>query len=62
MQVQVKEWTELFPKQLNKIVGLIKEKFSISVSKKTIKRVLKKFNFTWRRIKKKVAGKACSRL
>jgi len=54
---QVLQWAKTFPKSIKKIAGLILEHFSISLSKKTIKRILKYFGFTWRRIRQRVAGK-----
>lgn len=58
---QMKQWGKKFPKNLKKIIALVKEQFDISVSKSTVKRVLKAFTMSWRRIrrspKKKPAAK-----
>jgi transposase len=54
---KVREWAKAFPKNLHKVCALITENFGISVSKKTIKRVLKAFHFSWRRIRQRVKGK-----
>lgn len=53
---QIKAWAKTFPKQLGKIGDLIEENFGLSVSKRTIQRVLKEFNFSWRRIRRKPKG------
>jgi len=54
---QVIQWAKHFPKNIKKIAALILDQFSISVSEKTIKRILKHYRFTWRRIRKRVNGK-----
>ncbi|MBF0564389.1 MAG: helix-turn-helix domain-containing protein [Nitrospirae bacterium] len=54
---RVKELTKTFPKNINRICALVKEEFGISVSKWTIKRILKTLKFSWHRIRKKVKGK-----
>ncbi len=55
---QIKEWIKQFPKQLAKVCQKIKEVFELSVSKKTLKRFLKKhLDFSWRRTRKTVKGK-----
>jgi transposase len=51
---QIRQWTKLYPKNLNKVIALIEKEFGISTSKSTIKRILKSFQMTWRRIRKKV--------
>ena len=45
-----------FPKQIKKIQAKIYEEFNITVSQKTIKRVLKALALTWRRIRRKPKG------
>lgn len=54
---QVREWSKLYPKNLNKIIYLVEEEFGLEISKATIKRILNAFQFSWRRIRKKVKGK-----
>ena len=54
---QVREWSKLYPKNLNRILALVKEEFGLEISKATIKRILNAFQFSWRRIRKKVKGK-----
>jgi transposase len=51
---QIREWSKIHPKNLNKILSLVNEHFGIESSKQTIKRILKSFQFSWRRIRKKV--------
>ena len=56
-QRQVKEWVKEYPKNLKKIVALVREEYGISVSRRTIKRILRSFDFSWRRVRKKPKGK-----
>jgi transposase len=51
---QIREWIKQYPKNLNRIIGLIQQEFNVSSSKSTIKRVLKSMKLTWRRIRRKV--------
>jgi len=53
---QIRQWIKMFPKNLNKIRALIHDEFDLDVSKQTIKRVLKSFQFRWKRIRKGVKG------
>lgn len=55
-QRQVKEWAKEHPKNLRKIVALVREMYGVSVSRQTIKRILRSFNFSWRRIRKEPKG------
>lgn len=55
-QEKVREWIKKFPKNINKILSLVKEEFDIVVSKSTIKRILKSMQFRWHRIRRKVKG------
>jgi len=54
---QVKEWAKEYPKNLKKIVALVREEYGVSVSRRTIKRILRRLGFSWRRIRKKPKGK-----
>jgi len=56
MQAKVRQWAKEFPKNLMKIVALVRENFGISVSKRTIQRILRRLCFSWRRIRKKPKG------
>lgn len=51
---QIHQWVKLYPKNLKKVIALIQEEFDLNTSKSTIKRVLKCFQWTWRRIRRKV--------
>ena len=51
---EIRQWAKLFPKNLNNIGACIRDKFGLDVSKQTIKRVLKSFAVSWRRIRKTV--------
>jgi transposase len=53
----VKEWSKDYPKNLRKIVVLVREEYGISVSRRTIKRILRNLDFSWRRIRKNPKGK-----
>ncbi len=54
---QIKTWLEKFPKQLQKVCLLIKEKYNISIGKKALQNFIKKYiDFSWRRIRKKTKG------
>jgi transposase len=53
---QIREWIELYPKNLNKVIALIQQEFDLEASKSTIKRILKSFKLSWRRIRRKVRG------
>lgn len=55
-QAQVKQWAREFPKNLKKSVALVKDKFGVSVSQRTVMRILRAFGFSWRRIRKKPEG------
>lgn len=53
---QIKEWAKQSPKDLKKVLAQIKELWEITVSKDTVKRILKNFEMTWRRFKRGLAG------
>lgn len=53
---KIREWAKAFPKNLKRICTMVDEEFGISVSKKTLKRILKAMKFSWHRIRKKVKG------
>ncbi len=55
-QHQVKEWVKEHPKNLKKVVALVREEYGICVSQRTIKRILRNLGFSWRRIRKKPQG------
>jgi transposase len=53
---KIREWVKKFPRNLHKIRALVKEEFAITISKQTIKRILKSMRFSWHRIRRKVKG------
>jgi hypothetical protein len=53
---QICQWIKLHPKNLNNVIALAQEEFGLSVSKSTIKRVLKSLKFSWHRIRRRVKG------
>jgi transposase len=57
-KAQIRQWIAMFPKNLNQIRALIHDEWGLEVSKQTIKRVLKAFQLSWKRIRKSVKGKA----
>jgi len=56
-QHEVSEWVKEYPKNPKKIVALVREEYEISVSRRTINRILRSFGFSWRRIRRKPKGK-----
>jgi len=56
-QEQVVELIKAEPKNLNNVKNQVHKQWGKSVSKDTLKRIAKKFNMTWRRIKRGLAGK-----
>ena len=55
---QVKQWVEANPKSLKKVAITFHQDWGVSVSKETIKRIIKKFNFVWKRMKRGLAKTA----
>jgi len=53
---QIREWVKAEPKNLKKILGRVEQEWNISLSKDTLKRVLKEFQMTWKRLKRGVSG------
>ena len=51
----IKEWVKQSPKNLSKVQGQIQEKWGITTSKYTIKRIIKKLKMTWKRMKRGLA-------
>ncbi len=45
-QRQVKEWVKEYPKNLKKVVALVREEYGICVSQRTIKRILRSLGFS----------------
>ena len=55
-KAHIRQWAKEFPKNLNKIRTLVAEHFDLRLSKQTLKRILKSMAFSWRRIRKGLAG------
>ena len=55
-ELQIKEWVKQSPKDLKKVLSQIEELWEITVSKDTVKRILKNFELTWRRFKRGLTG------
>jgi transposase len=55
-KVQIRQWAKEYPKNLNKIRTLVAEHFDVCLSKQTLKRLLKSMAFSWRRLRKGLAG------
>jgi len=56
-RVQVRQWAKEHPKNLDEVTALVRENFGVSLSKRTLQRILRSFGFSWRRIRKKPKGK-----
>jgi hypothetical protein len=52
----IRKWALQEPRQLKKVLQLIKEEWGIEVSTETIKRILKKFSMSWHRMRRDVGG------
>ena len=53
---QIVAWTKEYPQKIELVKEKAKENWNVSVSKDTIKRILKNENMSWRRIRKRVGG------
>lgn len=53
---QIRNWTQQHPRQLKQVVGKVQEEWGISISAKTIKRVLKTVRMSWHRFRRVVGG------
>lgn len=53
---KIRQWAKEFPKNLRKIGAFIHEEFGITVSKDTLKRLLKMLRVSWHRVRRKVKG------
>ncbi len=52
----IREWAKQEPRQLKKVLQLIKEEWGIEISAETIKRILKNFSMSWHRMRRGVGG------
>lgn len=55
---QIKEWVKEEPKALNKVKTKIEKEWGITTSKTTIKRIIKKLNMIWKRMKRGLSKEA----
>ena len=55
-KAQIKEWAKQEPRQLKQVEQKIKEEWGISISSKTIKRILKTLSMSWHRMRRAVGG------
>jgi transposase len=53
---RIQEWAKEEPKQLKKVLQKVKEAWNIEVSKDTIKRILKRLEMSWHRMRRDVGG------
>ncbi len=53
---QIRAWVQAEPKNLKKVLRQVQAEWGISISKDTLKRVLKQFEISWRRMKRGLAG------
>ena len=53
---QIYQWVQDSPIQLNRVLDQIKETWNITISKKTLKRVLKRLEMSWHRFRRATAG------
>lgn len=54
----IKEWVKQEPKTLNKVLAKSQKDWGISVSKETIKRIIKKLEMRWKRMKRGLSKEA----
>jgi transposase len=53
---QIRCWTQQHPRQLKQVAAKVQEEWGISISTKTIKRVLKAVRMSWHRFRRVVGG------
>lgn len=56
-EAQIYAWVQASPIQLNQVLVKIKETWNISISKKTLKRVIKRLGMSWHRFRRSPAGR-----
>jgi hypothetical protein len=52
----IRKWALTEPRQLKKVIQLVKEEWGIEISVETIKRILKKYSMSWHRMRRNVGG------
>jgi transposase len=55
-KAKIKEWAKLEPRQLKQVEQKVKEEWGVSISTKTIKRILKALSMSWHRMRRAVGG------
>ena len=55
-KAKIREWAQQSPRQLKQVAQKIKEEWSIEISTKTIKRVLKTLSMSWHRMRRGLGG------
>lgn len=53
---QIHRWAQETPKNLNQVLNKIKKTWKLTVSKDTVKRILKGFSMSWRRLRRVLGG------
>ena len=53
---QIHRWAQATPKNLNSVLNQIKKTWNLSVSKDTLRRILKSFSMSWRRCRRVLGG------
>ena len=56
-KAKIREWAQQQPKQLKQVAQKIKEEWGITISTKTIKRILKTLSMSWHRMRRGLGGK-----
>ena len=56
-QAQIRQWAQAHPKQLKQVLNKIDEQWGVSVSLKTLKRVLKALRLSWHRFRRGPKGR-----
>lgn len=59
-KAQVKQWVEDSPRQLKPVIAKIKARWGIKISRDTLKRVIKSFKMSWRRLRRVPAKRPSS--
>ena len=57
-KAQIKQWAQLYPRQLKQVVRKVYETWNITISTHTIKRVLKSLKMSWHRFRRVMGGQA----
>ncbi|MBD1930318.1 MULTISPECIES: IS630 family transposase [Cyanophyceae] len=55
-KAKIRDWAKQEPRQLKQVVQKVKEEWGISISTKTIQRILKTLSMSWHRMRRAVGG------